>query len=175
VFSCDLCKGEYREAPHPTQRDSTTIQVPGIGPVDQPLGNTTRYNWNDLCPDCTTQLRDAMSKIVEARKGRLDVTVNDSTRSPKTEEIERAKREGIEEERERAEKKIEKAKNMGLTRERDRVNGILEGEIASQETILGVAKKNGDADQESLRLTLIELLRRITDIVKSGQGQRPLE
>lgn len=150
VFSCDLCKAEYREGPHPSQQSATQIMIPGVGPVDQPMGKTVSLKWNDLCPPCATQLRDITSRFISARKGGLDVRVIDSTSS----EYDGAK----------AEREVKRAESNATKDERARVERVVASEVASQQTII-----DGGNEEPIPRSEVVRLLQRIVEAIKSGK------
>lgn len=135
VLKCDCCHKEFREDP---AVGATIIKVSGVGPIDTPDGSGFERKWEDVCAPCATQLRDAMRKFIEARKGGLDTLLNDSTRSPKAEEIEKAVKD--------AEFRAQQAGVKGQTEERGRIKRILEDRIAGYTSIITMRENDGDTD-----------------------------
>lgn len=135
VLKCDCCHKEFRETP---AAGKTILKIGGVGPVDMPDGRTFDRQWDDICPPCAQQLRDAIRKFIEARKGGLDTLLNDSTRSPKTEEIEKAVKE--------AEFRAQQAGAKGQAEERARIKRILDDRIAGYDSIITMREKDGDTD-----------------------------
>lgn len=138
LFRCDCCHKEFRDE---TAKGSTEIRVPGLGPVDRPEGKELHRKWSDVCPPCIVQLRDAVAKFIEARKGGLDTNLNDSTRSPTTQQIEKAEAKGKHEERERTLK-------------------VVDDMIAGTETVIHAQKKSGDdPERHETYLTAFQSIR----------------
>lgn len=135
MFTCDCCKEDYKDEPMTGQSGGAEIQLSGTGPVDRPMGKNIHYTWKDLCPKCLTQFRDGLLKIAEARKQHLDATVNDSTKSPTTQQVERAE-------------------NKGRTEERARCVRVLQDQIAGFDAVIELREKEG-ADDDTVRRTKV--------------------